>query len=182
MQIRGLHHNAYRCWDSEGTRKFHEDFLGLPLVSAFEITNTFAALIQFERCCGVISWRRATCEITAPGAIACATIRPFSRFDQRRRRTTPLRISTPPRGRCAMSLVSNIMNFTWRLTAKRATPSDAQQRGKRAPLTPRRSEALLRRQLGAVERNVPTSYGNERGLSFLLLFLFLGGRTHQRRR
>ena len=40
MQIRGLHHNAYRCWDSEETRKFYEDFLGLPLVNAFEITNT----------------------------------------------------------------------------------------------------------------------------------------------
>jgi catechol 2,3-dioxygenase-like lactoylglutathione lyase family enzyme len=40
MQIRGLHHNAYRCRDSEETRKFCEDFLGLPLVNAFEITDT----------------------------------------------------------------------------------------------------------------------------------------------
>ncbi len=38
--IRGLHHNAYRCRDSEETRKFYEDFLGLPLTSAFEITET----------------------------------------------------------------------------------------------------------------------------------------------
>jgi catechol 2,3-dioxygenase-like lactoylglutathione lyase family enzyme len=38
--IRGLHHNAYRCRDSEETRKFYEDFLGLPLVNAFEITET----------------------------------------------------------------------------------------------------------------------------------------------
>ncbi len=35
--IRGLHHNAYRCRDSEETRRFYEDFLGLPLVNAFEI-------------------------------------------------------------------------------------------------------------------------------------------------
>jgi catechol 2,3-dioxygenase-like lactoylglutathione lyase family enzyme len=38
--IRGLHHAAYRCRDSEETRKFYEDFLGLPLVNAFEITET----------------------------------------------------------------------------------------------------------------------------------------------
>ena len=29
--IKGLHHNAYRCRDSEETRRFYEDFLGLPL-------------------------------------------------------------------------------------------------------------------------------------------------------
>jgi len=40
MDIRGLHHNAYRCRDSEETRKFYEDFLGLPLVNAFEIRAT----------------------------------------------------------------------------------------------------------------------------------------------
>ena len=33
--IKGLHHNAYRCRDSEETRRFYEDFLGLPLVNAF---------------------------------------------------------------------------------------------------------------------------------------------------
>jgi len=38
--IRGLHHNAYRCRDAEETRKFYEEFLGLPLVQAFEITET----------------------------------------------------------------------------------------------------------------------------------------------
>lgn len=41
--IRGLHHNAYRCRDSEETRRFYEDFLGLPLVNAFEITETKSA-------------------------------------------------------------------------------------------------------------------------------------------
>ena len=35
--IKGLHHNAYRCRDSEETRDFYEDFLGLRFVSAFEI-------------------------------------------------------------------------------------------------------------------------------------------------
>ena len=38
--IKGLHHNAYRCRDSEETRKFYEDFLGLPLANAFEIKTT----------------------------------------------------------------------------------------------------------------------------------------------
>ena len=38
--IRGLHHNAYRCRDSEATRQFYEDFLGLPLAEAFEIKQT----------------------------------------------------------------------------------------------------------------------------------------------
>ena len=38
--IKGLHHNAYRCRDSEETRGFYEDFLGLPLASAFEIKVT----------------------------------------------------------------------------------------------------------------------------------------------
>jgi catechol 2,3-dioxygenase-like lactoylglutathione lyase family enzyme len=38
--IRKLHHNAYRCQDSEQTREFYEDFLGLPLVEAFEIRQT----------------------------------------------------------------------------------------------------------------------------------------------
>ena len=35
--IKGLHHTAYRCKDVEETRQFYEDFLGLPLVDAFEI-------------------------------------------------------------------------------------------------------------------------------------------------
>lgn len=40
IQIKGLHHNAYRCRDSEETRQFYEDFLGLPLAEAFEIKTT----------------------------------------------------------------------------------------------------------------------------------------------
>ncbi len=38
--IKGLHHNAYRCRNSEETRKFYEDFLGLPLAIAFPIEET----------------------------------------------------------------------------------------------------------------------------------------------
>jgi catechol 2,3-dioxygenase-like lactoylglutathione lyase family enzyme len=38
--IKGLHHNAYRCRDSEETRRFYEDFLGLPLASALAIGTT----------------------------------------------------------------------------------------------------------------------------------------------
>jgi len=38
--IKGLHHNAYRCRDSEETRKFYEDFLGLPLAATLEIGTT----------------------------------------------------------------------------------------------------------------------------------------------
>ena len=40
LLISGLHHNAYRCRDAEQTRRFYEDFLGLPLVKAFEIRET----------------------------------------------------------------------------------------------------------------------------------------------
>jgi catechol 2,3-dioxygenase-like lactoylglutathione lyase family enzyme len=35
--IKKLHHSAYRCRDSEETRRFYEDFLGLPLVNAFQL-------------------------------------------------------------------------------------------------------------------------------------------------
>ena len=40
IPIERLHHAAYRCRDSEETRKFYEDFLGLPLVEAFTIHTT----------------------------------------------------------------------------------------------------------------------------------------------
>lgn len=38
--IRKLHHNAYRCCDSEKTRGFYEDFLGLRLAGTLEIKET----------------------------------------------------------------------------------------------------------------------------------------------
>lgn len=37
--IKGLHHSAYRCRDSEETRKFYEDFLGLRLVNSLAIPD-----------------------------------------------------------------------------------------------------------------------------------------------
>ena len=40
IDIKGLHHHAVRCRDSEETRKFYEDFLGLPFVGALEIKET----------------------------------------------------------------------------------------------------------------------------------------------
>ena len=40
IKIQGLHHSAYRCRDAEETRGFYENFLGLPLADAFEITTT----------------------------------------------------------------------------------------------------------------------------------------------
>ena len=46
--IKGLHHNAYRCRDSEETRAFYEDFLGLRMVSAFEINKGRALHTFFE--------------------------------------------------------------------------------------------------------------------------------------
>ena len=38
--IKGLHHSAYRCRDSDETRRFYEGFLGLPLAGALEIRET----------------------------------------------------------------------------------------------------------------------------------------------
>ena len=38
--IKGLHHNAYRCRDSEETRRFYEGFLGLPLVQSLWIKES----------------------------------------------------------------------------------------------------------------------------------------------
>ena len=38
--IKKLHHAAYRCRDSEETRKFYEDFLGLRLAGTLEIAET----------------------------------------------------------------------------------------------------------------------------------------------
>ncbi len=40
IAIKGFHHIAYRCRDSEATRAFYEDFLGLELAEVFPITTT----------------------------------------------------------------------------------------------------------------------------------------------
>ena len=31
--VRQIHHHAYACWDSEDTRHFYEDILGMPLIA-----------------------------------------------------------------------------------------------------------------------------------------------------
>jgi catechol 2,3-dioxygenase-like lactoylglutathione lyase family enzyme len=38
--IKKLHHNAYRCRNSEETRQFYEGFLGLPLAGALRIAES----------------------------------------------------------------------------------------------------------------------------------------------
>jgi catechol 2,3-dioxygenase-like lactoylglutathione lyase family enzyme len=38
--IRRLHHSAYRCRDSEETRRFYEEFLGLRLAGSLQIAET----------------------------------------------------------------------------------------------------------------------------------------------
>ena len=52
--IKGLHHNAYRCRNSEETRQFYEELLGLPLARSIQIDQTksgrqTAALHTFYR-------------------------------------------------------------------------------------------------------------------------------------
>jgi catechol 2,3-dioxygenase-like lactoylglutathione lyase family enzyme len=67
--IKGLHHNAYRCRNSEETRAFYEDFLGLPLSGALAINETKSGrqtkvLHTFFRMDEARSWRssrRRTC-------------------------------------------------------------------------------------------------------------------------
>jgi len=38
--IKQLHHAAMRCRDSEQTRRFYEDFLGLPLAASLELAQS----------------------------------------------------------------------------------------------------------------------------------------------
>ena len=38
--VRAFHHVAYRCRDSEETRRFYQDFLGMELAEAFVIERT----------------------------------------------------------------------------------------------------------------------------------------------
>ena len=44
--IKGLHHSAYRCRDSEETRKFYEDFLGLRLVNSLAIPDGTSGVLH----------------------------------------------------------------------------------------------------------------------------------------
>lgn len=41
--IKQIHHHACRCRDSEETRKFYEDFLGLPLACTLEVIESKTA-------------------------------------------------------------------------------------------------------------------------------------------
>jgi catechol 2,3-dioxygenase-like lactoylglutathione lyase family enzyme len=40
VAIKKLHHSAFRCRDSEETRAFYEDFLGLPFVAALRLNES----------------------------------------------------------------------------------------------------------------------------------------------
>ncbi len=37
--VRHVHHQAYACWDSEETRHFYEDILGMPLIATIVIED-----------------------------------------------------------------------------------------------------------------------------------------------
>ena len=95
---------------------------------------SLAALIQFERCCGARSRRRATSAITAPGTIASATIRPFSPSLHRRRRTT-LVTSARRRTTFVSSLMSTIMCTRSQETSDRALTRTHSAMWGKAPLT-----------------------------------------------
>jgi glyoxylase I family protein len=40
--VRHIHHHAYACWDSEETRHFYEDILGMPLVATVVIEDSLS--------------------------------------------------------------------------------------------------------------------------------------------
>lgn len=46
IKIKGMHHTAFRCRDSEQTREFYEDFLELPLAEVLEIGITKSGEMQ----------------------------------------------------------------------------------------------------------------------------------------
>jgi|ERR1700730_82022 len=37
--VRHIHHHAYACWDSEETRHFYEDILGMPLIATMMLED-----------------------------------------------------------------------------------------------------------------------------------------------
>jgi glyoxylase I family protein len=37
--VRRIHHHAYACWDSEETRHFYEDILGMPLIATIVLED-----------------------------------------------------------------------------------------------------------------------------------------------
>src|SRR5882757_192693 len=38
--VRHIHHHAYACWDSEETRHFYEDILGMPLIATAVVEDS----------------------------------------------------------------------------------------------------------------------------------------------
>ena len=38
--VRHIQHHAYACWDTEETRHFYEDILGMPLVATIVLPKT----------------------------------------------------------------------------------------------------------------------------------------------
>jgi hypothetical protein len=48
--VRHVHHHAYACWDSEETRHFYEDILGMPLVATIALEVEGDAMVrQYKR-------------------------------------------------------------------------------------------------------------------------------------
>jgi glyoxylase I family protein len=47
--LRHIHHQAYACWDSEETRHFYEDILGMPLIATV-VTEDFLRSDGSEYC------------------------------------------------------------------------------------------------------------------------------------
>jgi glyoxylase I family protein len=39
--VRNVHHHSYACWDSEETRHFYEDILGMPLIATVVFDDPF---------------------------------------------------------------------------------------------------------------------------------------------
>ena len=109
--IRKLHHNAYRCRDSEQTRRFYEEFLGLPLSGTLEIheNTTTSSAFSFTACGNEVSLPGLTSSATfsrTASAPCCGTppAWPWAREPHIHRHTRPCSTPVRPRARCAGSL------------------------------------------------------------------------------
>jgi catechol 2,3-dioxygenase-like lactoylglutathione lyase family enzyme len=50
--VRHIHHHAYACWDSEETRHFYEDILGMPLIATVVTEDPLRN--DGSRCCHTV--------------------------------------------------------------------------------------------------------------------------------
>src|SRR3984957_8213880 len=50
--VRQVHHHAYACWDSEETRHFYEDILGMPLIATVVTEDPLRN--DGSRCCRTV--------------------------------------------------------------------------------------------------------------------------------